>query len=299
MSGTGGVINAMARQIGAVLATAVTVVILGQSASSGAVTYEPFTTKGSNHMTEQPVVLITGALTGIGLATSRLFAAAGARVVVSGRHDDAGTALAAELRTGRAEAEFIRADVRYDDELGALVDGTVERFGRLDIAVNNAGTDAKLGPITGLTPEVYSASFDTNVLGTLLSLKHELRVMRAQNSGSIVNLSSIYGQKGFANGSLYVAGKHAIIGITKSAALEAAPYGVRVNAVGPGPIETAMLNRVTGGNAETKAAFLSTVPSGRAGEPEDVAEAIRYISSPQAAYLTGQTIFLDGGMTAV
>jgi NAD(P)-dependent dehydrogenase (short-subunit alcohol dehydrogenase family) len=250
-------------------------------------------------MTEQPVVLITGALTGIGLATARLFAAAGARVVISGRHDDAGQALAAELQAKGDEAEFIRADVRYDHELRALVDGTVERFGRLDIAVNNAGTDGQLGPITGLDAETYAASFDTNVLGTLLSLKHELRVMQQQRSGSIVNVSSIYGQKGFANGSLYVAGKHAIIGITKSAALEAAPYGVRVNAVGPGPIETAMLNRVTGGNAEAKAAFLATVPQGRAGEPDEVAEAIRYISSLRAAYLTGQTIFLDGGMTAV
>ncbi|HEY2575875.1 MAG TPA: SDR family NAD(P)-dependent oxidoreductase [Streptosporangiaceae bacterium] len=249
-------------------------------------------------MTESPVVLITGALTGIGLATGRLFASTGARVVISGRHDDVGKALAAELQAGGGEAEFIRADVRYDDELRALVDGTVDRFGRLDIAVNNAGTDGQLGPITGLTPEVYAASFDTNVLGTLLSLKHELRVMRQQGSGSIVNVSSIYGQKGFANGSLYVAGKHAIIGITKSAALEAAAYGVRVNAVGPGPIETAMLNRVTGGSAEAKAAFLGTVPQGRAGDPGEVAEAIRYITSPQAAYLTGQTIFLDGGMTA-
>jgi NAD(P)-dependent dehydrogenase (short-subunit alcohol dehydrogenase family) len=148
------------------------------------------------------------------------------------------------------------------------------------------------------TAESYAATFDTNVLGTLLSLKHELRVMQPQGSGSIVNVGSIYGQKGFANGSLYVAGKHAIAGITKSAALEAAPYGVRVNAVGPGPVETAMLNRVTGGNAEAKAAFLATVPQGRAGKPDEVAEAIRYISSPEAAYLTGQTVFLDGGMTA-
>ena len=249
-------------------------------------------------MTEQPVVLVTGALTGIGLATSQLFAAEGARVVISGRRDDAGKALAGELQATGAEVEFIHADVRYDEDLKALVDGTVERFGRLDIAVNNAGTDGQLGPITGLTPEIYAASFDANVLGTLLSLKHELRVMEQQKSGSIVNISSIYGQKGFPNGSLYVASKHAIVGITKSAALEAASYGVRVNAVGPGPIETAMLDRVTGNDAQAKAAFLSTVPVGRSGEPLEVAEAIRYITSPRAAYLTGQTIFLDGGMTA-
>jgi NAD(P)-dependent dehydrogenase (short-subunit alcohol dehydrogenase family) len=178
-----------------------------------------------------------------------------------------------------------------------LVDRTVERFGRLDIAVNNAGAD-QLGPITEVTPESYAAIFDTNVLGLLLSLKHELRVMQEQRSGSIVNVSSIYGQKGFGGGALYVASKHAIVGITKSAALESAPLGVRVNAIAPGPIETAMFNRVTGGSAEAKAAFLSTVPAGRAGEAAEVAEAIRYMSSPAADYLTGQTIFLDGGMTA-
>jgi NAD(P)-dependent dehydrogenase (short-subunit alcohol dehydrogenase family) len=248
-------------------------------------------------MSDQPVVLVTGALTGIGLATARLFAADGARVVLSGRHPDLGHSLVRELQGAGAQAEFIQADVRYDDDLRNLVDQTVERFGRLDIAVNNAGAD-QLGPITAITPETYAATFDTNVLGTLLSLKHELRFMQEQRSGSIVNVSSIYGQKGFGGGALYVASKHAIIGITKSAALESAPFGVRVNAVGPGPIETAMFNRVTGGHPEAKAAFLSTVPTGRAGDPAEVAEAIRYISSPQAGYLTGQTIFLDGGMTA-
>jgi NAD(P)-dependent dehydrogenase (short-subunit alcohol dehydrogenase family) len=248
-------------------------------------------------MSDQPVVLVTGALTGIGLATARLFATDGARVVLSGRRPDAGQSLAGELQDAGAQADFIQADVRYDDDLRNLVDRTVERFGRLDIAVNNAGAD-QLGPITAITPETYAATFDTNVLGTLLSLKHELRVMQEQKSGSIVNVSSIYGQKGFGGGALYVASKHAIIGITKSAALESAPFGVRINAVGPGPIETAMFNRVTGGHPEAKSAFLSTVPLGRAGDPAEVAEAIRYISSPQANYLTGQTLFLDGGMTA-
>jgi NAD(P)-dependent dehydrogenase (short-subunit alcohol dehydrogenase family) len=248
-------------------------------------------------MSDQPVVLVTGALTGIGLATARLFATDGARVALSGRHPDPGQSLARELQGAGAQAEFIQADVRFDDDMRYLVDRTVERFGRLDIAVNNAGAD-QLGPITEVTPESYAAIFDTNVLGLLLSLKHELRVMQEQRSGSIVNVSSIYGQKGFGGGALYVASKHAIVGITKSAALESAALGVRVNAIAPGPIETAMFNRVTGGSAEAKAAFLSTVPVGRAGEAAEVAEAIRYMSSPAAGYLTGQTIFLDGGMTA-
>jgi NAD(P)-dependent dehydrogenase (short-subunit alcohol dehydrogenase family) len=247
---------------------------------------------------KQPVVLITGALTGIGRATAVTFARTGATVVVSGRHRDAGQALAKELGELGATAEFVQADVRFDDQLGALVDHVVAHFGRLDVAVNNAGTDGEFSPVAKLTADKYTRTFDTNVLGTLLSMKHELRVMQEQKSGSIVNVSSIYGQKGFPNASLYVASKHAIIGLTRSAALEVAPCGVRVNAVGPGPVQTAMLDRVTGNDAQAKAAFLATVPQQRAGEAEEIAEAIAYVSSPRAGFLTGQTIFLDGGMTA-
>jgi NAD(P)-dependent dehydrogenase (short-subunit alcohol dehydrogenase family) len=247
---------------------------------------------------DQPVVMITGALTGIGRATAVTFAQAGATVVVSGRHEYTGHALAGELKELGAAAEFVHADVRSDDQLAALVEHTTARYGRLDVAVNNAGTDGDMTPVAGITTGQYAASFDTNVLGTLLSMKHELQVMQVQRSGSIINVSSIYGQKGFPGGSLYVASKHAIIGLTKSAALEAAPYGVRVNAVGPGPVQTAMFDRVTGNNAQAKAAYLATVPQQRAAQPEEIAAAIAYISSPQASYLTGQTIYLDGGITA-
>ena len=245
-----------------------------------------------------PVVLITGALTGIGRATALGFAERGARLVVSGRHADRGEALVAELKRAGSEALFVRADVRSDADLMELADRAVERFGRIDIAVNNAGTDGRFAALTDVSADLYNAVFDTNVLGTMLSLKHELRVMRDQGSGSIVNISSIYGEHGFPEASLYVASKHAIIGLTRSAALEAAAYGVRVNALGPGPVQTAMFDRVTGHDDEAKAAFLSTVPVGRAGRPEEIAEAIAYVTSPGAGFLTGQTIFLDGGMTA-
>src|SRR5467141_1296062 len=201
-----------------------------------------------------PVVLITGALTGIGRATALAFAKEGARLVVAGRRQDAGRQLTAELRALGAEAEFIRADVRHEDEVRDLVDRTVARFGRLDVAVNNAGTEGQPGPVTQQTADTYTATFDTNVLGTLLSMKHELRVMQAQGSGSIVNISSTYGHEGGAGASVYVASKHAVEGMTKSAALEAAHFGVRVNAVAPGPTETAMLTRFTG-TAERKAAL--------------------------------------------
>jgi NAD(P)-dependent dehydrogenase (short-subunit alcohol dehydrogenase family) len=244
-----------------------------------------------------PVVLITGALTGIGRATALAFAREGARLVVSGRRDDAGQALAKELRDLGAEAEYLRADVRRDDEVRNLVDRAVARFGRLDVAVNNAGTEGKSGPVTEQSAESYAAVFDTNVLGTLLSMKHELRVMQPQGRGSIINLSSTMGQKAAPGVSVYAASKHAIEGLTKAAALEGAASGVRVNAVAPGPVETAMLNRLTGG-AERKAGMIANVPLKRAGAPEEIAQAIVFLASDKASFVTGQILGVDGGRMA-
>jgi NAD(P)-dependent dehydrogenase (short-subunit alcohol dehydrogenase family) len=242
------------------------------------------------------VVLITGALTGIGRATSQAFARSGARVVVSGRHDEAGQALAEELRDVGAEAEFVRADVRHEDEVRDLVDRTVARFGRLDIAVNNAGTEGQPGALTEQTTDAYRAIFDTNVLGTLLSLKHELRVMRLQRSGSIVNLSSIVGHKALPGAPLYVASKHAVEGLTRAAALEGAAFGVRVNAVAPGPIETGMLDRFAG-SADAKAGFVAGLPLKRAGTADEIAQAIMFAASENSAFMTGHILAVDGGMT--
>jgi NAD(P)-dependent dehydrogenase (short-subunit alcohol dehydrogenase family) len=245
-----------------------------------------------------PVVLVTGALTGIGRATAEAFGKRGAKVVVSGRHVEPGEALAAELSSlGAESAVFVKADIRQEDEVRALIDEAIKRYGRLDIAVNNAGTDS-MGPIVEQTPESYAAIFDTNVLGTLLSMKHEMRIMVPQGSGSIVNLSSIYGKKGFPGASLYVASKHAIIGLTKSGALEGAAVGVRVNAVAPGPVQTAMFDRVVDTVGAPKEAIVGQIPQGRAGDVVEIADAIVFITSEQAGFLTGQTIFIDGGITA-
>src|SRR6059036_2114384 len=244
------------------------------------------------------VILITGALTGIGRATAIAFAREGAHVVVCGRHDDAGNALVTELRAVGAEAEYIRADVRYEDDVRSLVDKTVARFGRLDVAVNNAGTEGKPGPVTAQSAESYAATFDTNVLGTLLSMKHELRVMLPQGSGSIVNVSSTYGRTGGAGASVYAASKHAVEGLTKSAALEAAGSGVRVNVVAPGPVETGMLNRFAGTD-ERKAGLIATVPLKRVAAPEEIAQTIVFLSSDKASFITGASISVDGGKTAL
>jgi NAD(P)-dependent dehydrogenase (short-subunit alcohol dehydrogenase family) len=245
----------------------------------------------------QPVVLITGALTGIGRTTAIAFAREGNRVVVSGRREEAGHALAAELRALGAEAEFLRADVRFEAEVRNVVEQTVERFGRIDVAVNNAGTEGQLAPIVEQSAANYEETFSVNVLGTLLSVKHEMRAMLAQGSGSIINLSSVAGQVGIAGASVYVASKHAVEGITKSAALEGATAGVRVNAVAPGPVATEMLDRFAG-TEEGKAGFLATIPARRAATPEEIAQTIVFLAGDKARYLTGQCIAVDGGYTA-
>lgn len=246
---------------------------------------------------DKPVVLITGALAGIGRATAMAFAREGARLIVSGRTPAAGEALVHELYQLGAEADFAKADVRNEDDIRQAVERAVERFGRLDVAVNNAGTEGAPGLVTEQTPESYASVFDTNVRGTLMGMKHELRIMQQQKSGSIINISSTMGERGAGNMSLYVGSKHAVEGITKSAAIEAAEYGVRVNAIAPGPTETAMLDRLTD-TPQGKTPFYATVPMRRGGQPEEIAEAILFIASDKASYITGQIIRVNGGRTA-
>jgi len=246
---------------------------------------------------DEPVVLITGALTGIGRASATAYAKKGAKIVLAGRHDEAGQELAEQLRSIGAEAEFINADVRQEDDVRALVDQAVERFGHLDVAVNNAGTEGAGGPITEQTADAYAETFDTNVLGTILSMKHEVRAMQEQGGGAIVNISSAFGHEGVAGASVYVGSKHAVEGITKSVAIEVAKSGIRVNAVAPGPTDTGMLNRYTG-TPENMAALIAEVPLSRLASSDEIAEAIVFIGSDQASYITGSILNVDGGQTA-
>src|ERR1700693_5923188 len=235
------------------------------------------------------VVLITGGLTGIGRAAAVAFAKKGAKVVVAGRREEAGKALVKQLRELGSEAEFINADVRKEEDVRNMVDKTVARFGRLDVAVNNAATEGQVGPITDQTAESFAATFETNVLGVVLSMKDEV--------GAITNISSTYGHEGAAGASIYVGAKHAVEGITKSVALEIAESGIRVNAVAPGPTDTGMLTRFTG-TAENKAALATQVPLGRLGLSEEVADGIVFIASDEARFITGHVLNVDGGHSA-
>jgi NAD(P)-dependent dehydrogenase (short-subunit alcohol dehydrogenase family) len=243
------------------------------------------------------VVLITGALSGIGRATAFAFAKKGAKVVVSGRHDDKGQALVTELQALGAEVEFVRADVRKEDDVRTLVDKAIERFGRLDVAVNNAGFEGKLGVIQDATVEDFKAVHDTNVVGVFLSMKHELRVMAGQGSGSIVNISSSFGHKAAAGATAYVSSKFAVEGMTKSVVLEQGNSGIRVNAVAPGPTVTVMADRFRSA-VQANNLPVATVPLGRRANPEEIADAIVFISSPEASYISGTVFEVDGGMAA-
>jgi NAD(P)-dependent dehydrogenase (short-subunit alcohol dehydrogenase family) len=244
------------------------------------------------------VVLVTGALAGIGRATVSAFARDGASVVVSGRRDEEGETFVAELRASGTKAEFIRADVSIEDDVRALVDGVVRDFGRLDVAVNNAGFTGGPGQLATQTLEMYNAVFDTNVRDLFFCLKHELRVMTEQGFGSIVNLSSTFGERGGAGAALYSASKHAVNGFTRSAALEVAAKGIRVNAVAPGPVATEGLQRFTGGEEQRYAAMVATVPAGRLGHVDEIADVIKFLASDGARFVTGQIVAVNGGKTA-
>jgi NAD(P)-dependent dehydrogenase (short-subunit alcohol dehydrogenase family) len=244
------------------------------------------------------VALITGATSGIGRATARAFAREGAAVVLAGRRVVQGEQVKQDIETSGGRALFIPTDVTQEEQIRNLVQKTISTFGRLDFAVNNAGIEGiPFVPTHEQTVENYRKIFDCNVLGILLSMKQELAVMLPAGRGVIVNMSSVAGMIGTPGMGVYAASKHAVMGLTKSAALEYATAGIRINAVCPGGVETEMAQRLTqvAKNAED---FIALHPLGRLGTAEEIASAVLYLCTPGAAFATGAAFVLDGGWSA-
>ena len=248
----------------------------------------------NNKTFEGKVALVTGGTSGIGKTTAIAFARAGAKVVLSGRREKEGAQVVAEIKKLGGDAAFVRADVAKDADVKAMVKFAVDKFGRLDIAFNNAGVEWK-DPLEQATEVEYRRVFDINVWGVLNSMRHEIPVMLKNGGGAIVNTSSVAGHVGFPELSVYIASKHAVEGLTKSAALEFAKQNIRVNSVAPGPIATDMWDRFAG---EARDQIISIVPIARVGASEEIAAAVLYLASDAAKFTTGISLVVDGGFTA-
>jgi NAD(P)-dependent dehydrogenase (short-subunit alcohol dehydrogenase family) len=242
--------------------------------------------------------LITGGTSGIGRATAVAFAKAGANVVITGRREREGEAVAEEIRKHGVRGVFVRADAASDADARRSVAAAAEFTGKLDFAFNNAGTEGVWAPLAEQTDENYNKTFDINVRGVFFSMKHEIAAMLKTGGGSIVNNASVAGSIGFPAAAIYVASKHAVIGMTKSAALDYAKLGIRVNTVSPAAIQTEMFDRAFGGNEETKSGVAAMHPIGRVGRSEEIASAVLWLCTPGASFMTGHDLRIDGGFTA-
>lgn len=242
------------------------------------------------------VGIVTGGGTGIGKATALAMAKAGAALVIGNRDSTKGEEVVQLLQDAGSRAAFQKTDVSKPADVKALVERAVNEFGRLDVAFNNAGMDGEQVPLHEQDIERAAVLFDVNIKGVFFCMKYEIEQMLKNGGGAIVNTSSIFGLNGYPGWSLYVATKHAVTGMTKAAALDYAKRNIRVNSVGPGPVETPLLHKGTGGNPHSYASF---VPMGRIGQPDEIADAVLWLLSDEARFVTGHTLPVDGGVCAV
>jgi NAD(P)-dependent dehydrogenase (short-subunit alcohol dehydrogenase family) len=245
---------------------------------------------------EDKVTLVTGGTSGIGKAAALSFAAEGSRVVVAGRRETEGTAVVADIRQHGGQATFVATDVTRDADVRKPVDSALRSYGRLDVAFNNAGTEGVMGPITELDEADWTRTVDVNLKGTWLSMKHEVAAM-AERGGAIVNVATIAAMAGMPGMTIYAGSKGGVIAMTRAAAIEWAAKGLRINVVSPGAVETDMFERFTGGNERVKAEFKAAHPLGRAGSVADIADAVLWLASDAAAFVTGHNLVVDGGYT--
>jgi len=243
------------------------------------------------------VALVTGAASGMGLASARAFAEAGAAVVLADFREDVVTVEASKLISAGHRAIAIRCDVNDATQIEQMVSRAVAEFGRLDVAFNNAGVMPKISPTADSACEDWERVINTNLRGVWLCMKHELRQMKAQGSGAIVNNASVGAITGNPGIASYIASKHGVVGLTRTAALEYIHDGIRVNAVNPGLIDTQIARDVVAGNEQAYAELAKHIPIQRAGRPEEIAAAVLWLSSPAASYVVGQALTVDGGMT--
>lgn len=247
---------------------------------------------------QDKVALVTGGGTGIGKATALKYAAEGAKVVIGNRNEAAGQAVVEQIKADGGEASFLRTDVTDEEQIKALVDHAVATYGRIDAAFNNAGVEGDLGPFTGLTNDNYDWVMGVNVKGLWQAMKYEIEAMLKTGGGAIVNNSSIAGVIGFPGASVYVASKHAVMGLTRSAALEYSAQGIRINAVNPAAIQTDMMDRfMASENGPAHEQIVALHPIGRLGKPEEIANMVVWLSSDEASFVTGQPMLVDGGFT--
>jgi NAD(P)-dependent dehydrogenase (short-subunit alcohol dehydrogenase family) len=249
-------------------------------------------------MMDKKVAIVTGGNSGIGRATAIALAKEGAKVTVAARRASEGEETVRLIEEAGSEAIFVKTDVAIEKEVKSLVERTVDTYGRVDYAVNNAGIGEKMTPLVEQTSEKFDQIMNTNVRGVWLSMKYEIPMMIKNGGGAIVNTSSGAGLVGFPQMSGYIASKHAVLGLTKSAALEYAKSGIRINAIAPGGVETDMLMQTVGNDHQFIETFKSMHPIGRFGDPKEIANTIVWLLSDKASFVLGHTLLVDGGIVS-